>query len=115
MGILSSIIIHTLCNVFLSITMNKVILLCLILAFATTTYGHCIYDCWDVRTACLKECPASQECQDYIEYDQYYTNMNMNPIRFRRHTHPCGKCGDECVVDKDIDACLDKCDEMGAK
>ena len=27
------------CAVFLSITMNKVILLCLILAFATTTYG----------------------------------------------------------------------------
>merc|ERR1711874_28825 len=109
MGILSSIIIHTLCNVFLSITMNKAILLCLILAFATTTYGDSIDDCWDecddVWNTCLKECPASQECQDYIEYEEYdpeYTD-----------THPCGKCGEECLVDGT--ACMDKCDEMEAE
>merc|ERR1711887_148421 len=107
MGIILSL--STLCvtvRVFLSITMNKAILLCLILAFATTTYGDSIDDCWDecddVWTTCLKECPASQECQDYIEYEEYDTD-----------THPCGKCGEECLVDGY--ACMDKCDEMEAE
>jgi len=84
--------------------MNKVILLCLILAFATTTFGDCSEsdydDCLDVSHTCLKECPASQECDDYVNGDLVYF-MNVD-------THPCGKCGEECLVDER--ACLDKCD-----
>merc|ERR1711874_890849 len=99
-------------SIFLSITMNKVTLLCLILAVATTTYGDCYKDCFDATNTCLKECPVSQECQDYIDipYNENLDYVNWKNIYVEYYRHPCGKCGDECVVDDR--ACMHKCDEM---
>merc|ERR1711874_185966 len=106
MGIILSL--STLCltiRVILSTTMTKIILLCVMLAFASSTYGDCWDECTDVFNTCMKECPASQECQYYIEdyEDEYYDT----------ETHPCGKCGEECLVDEMV--CKDKCYEMEAK